>query len=83
MAHERALARSQAGNYPVLLLGGVVGGVWHQKRAGRHLDVTVEPLADLSGAHRRLLDPEVERIAAFHELTPRLTIGPVSVGPHA
>jgi Winged helix DNA-binding domain len=79
----RALARTQAGNFPVLLLDGVVGGVWHQKRAGRYLDLTVEPLEDLPAARRRALDAEVDRVAAFQELTPRLTIGPVSVGPHA
>jgi hypothetical protein len=82
-AATRALARRQAGNFPVLLLGGVVGGVWHQKRAGRYLDVTVEPLADLSAARRRALDAEVDRVAAFQDLTPRLAIGPITVGPHA
>ena len=25
----------QAGNYPVVLVDGVVGGVWHQRRSGR------------------------------------------------
>jgi hypothetical protein len=82
-AAERALARSQAGNYPVLLVGGVVAGVWHQKRSGRHLDITVEPLCDLSPTHRHALDTEVDRLAAFQGGTPRLTIGPVPVGPHA
>ncbi|HST63876.1 MAG TPA: crosslink repair DNA glycosylase YcaQ family protein [Mycobacteriales bacterium] len=82
-AGERALNRSQAGNFPVLLLGGVVGGVWHQKRSGRHLDVTVEPLDDLSAARRRALDAEVDRVAAFTGLVPRLRVGPVTVGPHA
>lgn len=82
-AAERALARSQAGNFPVLLLDGVVGGVWHQKRAGRYLDLTVEPLADLSAARRRALDAEADRVGAFQELIPRLTVGPVTVGPHA
>ena len=43
-ASERALAGAQAGNYPVLLLDGVVGGVWHQKRSGRGWSITVEPL---------------------------------------
>ena len=75
--------RRQAGNYPVLLLGGVVGGVWHQKPSGRHLDVTVEPLTELSAARRRALDAEVQRVAAFQGRTARLTIGPVTVGPHA
>lgn len=82
-AAERALARRQAGNYPVLLVDGVVGGVWHQKRSGRYVDVTVEPLAELSAARRRDLDAETERIGAFAGLTPRLTVGPVTVGPHA
>jgi Winged helix DNA-binding domain len=82
-AAERALNRSQAGNFPVLLLGGTVGGVWHQKRAGTRLDVTVEPLEPLSAARRRALDAEADRVAAFQGLTPRLTLGPVTVGPHA
>jgi hypothetical protein len=82
-AAERALNRSQAGNYPLLLLGGVVGGVWHQKRSGRYLDLTVEPLEPLSAARLRALDAEAARVAAFAGFTPRLTVGPVSVGPHA
>jgi hypothetical protein len=82
-AAERALAGRQAGNYPVLLIDGVVGGVWHQKRAGRYVDLTVEPLASLSAARRRALDTEVERVGAFLGLTPRLTVGTVTIGPHA
>jgi hypothetical protein len=82
-AAGRALARSQAGNFPVLLLGGIVGSVWHQKKAGRFLDVTVEPLDGLSTARLRALDTEVDRVGAFTGLTPRLTVGPVTVGAHA
>src|SRR5262245_31166065 len=33
-AHERALSRGQAGNVPVMLIGGVVAGVWHQRLTG-------------------------------------------------
>jgi hypothetical protein len=83
VAAIRARAGSQAGNFPVLLVGGMVTGVWHQKRAGRYLDVTVEPADDLTTAERRALDAEVDRVAAFQDLTARLTIGPISVGPHA
>ncbi len=44
-AAARALSPTgQAGNYPVLLVDGVVGGVWHQRRSGRKLAITVEPL---------------------------------------
>jgi len=82
-AAERALNRGQAGNFPVLLVDGVVGGLWHQRRAGRFVDVTVEPLAELSPARRRALEAEVERVGAFSGRVPRLTVGPVAVGPHA
>lgn len=82
-AAERALARTQAGNYPVLLLDGVVGGVWHQKRSGRRLAVTVEPLGRLSAAQRRALEDEVARIGQVQEAQVELAVGPVAVGPHA
>jgi hypothetical protein len=82
-ASERALAGSQAGNYPVLLLDGVVGGVWHQKRSGRRMAVTVEPLGRLTTAQRAALDVEVERIAEILDARAELTVGPVTVGPHA
>jgi DNA glycosylase AlkZ-like len=73
----------QAGNYPVLLVDGVVGGVWHQRRAGRQLAITVEPLRELSARHRRQLDNEIELVGAVMEATPTLSVGTVTVGPHA
>jgi hypothetical protein len=73
----------QAGNYPVLLVDGVVGGVWHQRRAGRKLAITVEPLGELTATQRRQLDDEVELVGAVMEATPTLTVGTVTVGPHA
>lgn len=82
-AYERALAGGQGGNFPLLLIGGMAAGVWHQRRAGRYIDFTVEPLEPLSAAQRRALDEQVTRVAAFLEGTPRLTIGTVTVGPHA
>lgn len=82
-AGERALGGGQAGNFPVLMIDGDVAGVWHQRRAGKTIDFTVEPLGDLTGLQRRALDEQVERVAAFLGGTPRLTIGKISVGPHA
>jgi hypothetical protein len=66
-----------------MLIGGVVGGVWHQRRSGRKLAITVEPLHDLSAAHLRELHDEVELVGAVMEAEPTLTIGKVKVGPHA
>jgi hypothetical protein len=83
-AATRALAPSgQAGNYPVLLIDGVVTGVWHQRRSGRRIDVTVEPLTRLTGHQRRALGAQVERIGAIFESQARLTIGTVTTGGHA
>jgi hypothetical protein len=83
-AAERALVPSgQAGNFPVLLVDGVVAGVWNQRRAGRHAHITVEPLQPLSATRRRQLAAEVERIGAALEADADLTVGTVSVGPHA
>jgi hypothetical protein len=73
----------QAGNYPVLLVDGVVGGVWHLRRTGRKLAITVEPLRDLTTTQRRQLDDEVELVGAVMQATPTLTVGTVTVGPHA
>jgi len=82
-ALERATARGQAGNYPVVLVDGVVRGVWHHRRAGRYLDVTVETWEDLSPTRTRALETQVERVGEILDGTPRLTLGPVQVGPHA
>ncbi len=83
-AAARALSPSgQAGNYPVLLVDGVVGGVWHQRRSGRKLALTVEPLAELTAPQRRQLDEEAALVGMVMEATVTLTVGPVTVGPHA
>lgn len=84
-AAARALAGGQAGNFPVLLIDGAVAGVWHQRRAckGKTIEITVEPLDELTATQRRALDDQAERVGAFLEGSPRLTIGPVTVGAHA
>ena len=73
----------QAGNYPVLLVDGVVGRVWHQRRSGQKLSTTVERLCELTPMQRRQLDDEVELVGAVMEAKPTLTVGTVTVGPHA
>jgi hypothetical protein len=71
------------GNFQVLLVDGVVGGLWHQKRKGRHVDVTVEPFVRMTAARGRELDEQVARIGNILDATPTLTIGEVTVGGHA
>jgi Winged helix DNA-binding domain len=83
-AATRALTPAgQAGNYPVLLVDGVVGGVWHQRRSGRTLTITVDPLRELTATQRRQLDDEVDLVGTVMEAKPTLTVGTVTIGPHA
>ena len=83
-AAERALSPSgQAGNYPVLLVDGEVAGVWHQKRSGQRIAVTVEPLRRLSKARLVGIEEQVTRLGEILEAEATLTIGEVTVGPHA
>jgi hypothetical protein len=83
-AAERALSPSgQAGNFPVVLVDGVVAGVWHQRRSGRKLDITVEPFGRLTRTRRAELDEQVERVGQILEASPSLTIGTIAVGGHA
>ena len=82
-ASEQALARTQAGNLPVLVVDGVVVGIWHQRRSGAKVALTVEPFRRLTAAERRDLDAQVERIGAIQEAAATLTIGTVTAGPHA
>ena len=80
-AWDRALAGTQAGNFPVLLVDGTVAGVWHQKRSGRRVTITVEPLDAV--ARTTDLETEAARIATILGGTADLTVGPISVGAHA
>ncbi|MFF2007959.1 winged helix DNA-binding domain-containing protein [Streptomyces sp. NPDC058195] len=82
-AYTRALAGGQAGNYPVLLVDGTAAGVWHQRRSGRRIAVTVEPLEPLPGRLLRELEAEVARVGEVLEGNAELTVGEVTVGPHA
>ncbi|MGW7549989.1 winged helix DNA-binding domain-containing protein [Streptomyces rimosus] len=79
----RARERVLPGNFQVLIVDGVVGGLWHQRRSGRKLDVTVEALVPLDAAQRTEVEHRVARIGEILEATPRLTFGPVTVGGHA
>ncbi|MEV6744321.1 winged helix DNA-binding domain-containing protein [Streptomyces sp. NPDC051080] len=82
-AYTRALAGGQAGNFPVLLVDGTAAGVWHQRRSGRRIAVTVEPLAPLTAGQLRELEAEVARVGAVLEGNAELTVGKVTVGAHA
>jgi hypothetical protein len=88
VARERALAGGQAGNFPVLLLGGVVGGVWQSRRTGRSgssgegIELTVEPFNPLDAEQRRELEREAQRTGEILEARVTLHLGAVSARAH-
>jgi Winged helix DNA-binding domain len=86
VAAERALVGGkpggQAGTKPVLLVDGVVAGLWQQRRAGRALAVTVEPFGDLTASQHRELRDQAERLGEFHGCAAVLTLGPVTARSH-
>jgi Winged helix DNA-binding domain len=65
------------------LANGVVAGVWQQRRSGRRIDITVEPVVRLTAAQRADVGEQAERVAAIGEGTVRLEFGTVTSGPHA
>ena len=80
-AAQSGLSRGQAGNVPVVLVGGVVGGVWHQRRSGRTIHIRVEPFEQLDHAQRRELGGRPNG-GAGPGGRPLLTIGVVEAGRH-
>jgi hypothetical protein len=82
-AAARALNRGQAGNFPVLLLDGVVAGVWHAKRSRSEVAITIEPIGELSVSNRSAAEAECHRVAKFLGLEPRVAFGVVEAGAHA
>jgi hypothetical protein len=78
-AAERALR----GNFQVLVVDGVVAGLWHQRRSGRHVDITVEPLVRLTAAQRDEIGHQAERVGEILEARARPVFGTVTVGGHA
>jgi hypothetical protein len=82
VASERALAGGQAGPFPLLLIDGVVAGIWHQAKGSKKLAITVEPFVDLRASQRDELEGQVVRLGEISELPAELTIGEVAVGAH-
>ena len=83
VARTRALSRGQAGNYPVILVDGVVRGLWHHRRSGRKLEITAELFQPAGTTQLGELAQQAERIGQFLQAEARLTLGQVDIGGHA
>jgi hypothetical protein len=81
-AADRGLAGGQAGTKPVLLVDGVVAGLWHQRRTAQTLTITVEPFGELTGPQHRELTVQAARLGDFFGCAVGLTLGPVTARSH-
>jgi hypothetical protein len=50
---------------PVVLVDGMVAGVWRHERNGRRIDVTVELFGKLGSAHGKAITEEADRLGRF------------------
>lgn len=80
LLYPGAAAARVKGNFQVLTVDGVVAGLWHQKRSGARLAVTVEALQDVDGD---AVDEQVTRVGEILQAKPTWSFGTVTTGGHA
>jgi winged helix DNA-binding protein len=64
--HRARVFRQLEGNAPVLLLDGVAGGVWEQRRNSGRTEVIVHPFSHLSSAQKQLVREESTSDGGVH-----------------
>ena len=74
VAHGKGRYEGPAGT-PFLLIDGVCAGIWSRKKLARRIELTVKPVRNLTRVERTGVEAEAERIGAFLDLEPALSIG--------
>jgi hypothetical protein len=78
VAAERGLSRGAAGWIPLLLVDGVVVGVWKRIGTAKKLRVEVEPFGKLRASQRDELEGQVARLGEIWGTDAELVVGPLS-----
>lgn len=60
---------------PVLLIDGVVAGMWERRKRGSRIELRVEPFSQLAPLQHRQLEAEAARLGAFLEMEVALSLG--------
>ncbi len=63
--HRKKVFRPQGWLSPVLLVGGLLQGLWRSERTGSRVVVRIEPFLPLPAWARKAAETEAERLAAF------------------
>ncbi len=72
--HRARVFRKLEGNAPVLLLDGVAGGVWGQRRKGSHTELRVHPFSHINSAQKQLVKEEAASLGEFIGTNVEVTI---------
>jgi hypothetical protein len=62
---------------PVLLVDGVVAGMWERHTRGKRTELKVESFVQLTPSQREQLDAEAARVGRFFGAEVSLTLGPL------
>jgi hypothetical protein len=73
-SHRARIFTKLQGNKPVLLIDGVAGGVWEQRRRGSLTEVRVHPFNPLSPAQKQLVREEATSLGEFTGTNIEVTI---------
>ena len=82
-AHYARVSRTAGWISPVVLLDGVVAGIWNGSRANGGYAMTVDLFGRAERAVRRRIEAAAARVAAAQGATARVTYGPVFAAPTA
>ena len=80
-AHLTRVSRTAGWISPVLVLDGIVAGVWTSERRGASLRVTIDPFTTPTANVRRGIERAAERIAAANDAGLDLVFAPVYASP--
>jgi len=72
--HRASVFRKLEGNAPVLLIDGVAGGIWEQRRKSGLTEVRVHPFAHLSSAQKKVVRAEATSLGEFMGTKVEVTI---------
>jgi Winged helix DNA-binding domain len=80
---NRVLTRGGIGNIPLVVVDGVVAGLWQHRQKGRNLEVRVETFQPMSAAQHQQLESTVAHLGKIVEAESiSLTLGTVEAHPH-
>jgi len=65
--HYKRVYRNQGWISPVVLINGVITGVWSHKVHGKRLLVNIEPFGKLTKTERAGIEREAESLALYHD----------------